>query len=880
MLNKPKKKNCQIFSIILGYVMRMLFKFLYLFLLWPIWAFPGEILIKESSSISEIILKVPPQYIENYNYNGDTALIKFNKRFNINLKEYNKKVVKEITKNNDTLIIKANPWAKLFVAKEKDQIRIVIANTPQKSINVNVNTAGAIPVEDQSYKNEESEKALLEIKRKYNEKAYDEVIKLADKLIERNPLDKYGEEALYYQGLAYLGLGSESDKALFSAASIFDEFTKKFTKSRFLPEVMLKSAQTKEKLGFKNEAIYVYQEMLKTVKDEKYLIIAYTKIGQLFNELGQPDRALKYFTDYIQKSKPENSPVYGYVGAIYAQKNDFNKALEYFSKYKPRKLDEVPPDTLYWMAVTYENKGDADTALKLYTAFYNRYPDQKNADMAMYKSGDILLKKGKKDLAMDIFKDTKNKFSQQKGGILAAVDIAEMTLGTKDPEYWSVFLKDAMNNNIDISAAMKATKLYIYSLTDSKRYAEAVVQIDGFVRKFPDTKEAKELLGQKEEIYFNFIKDSFAKKDFDKANLYADKLMAEFPASQHIKEILAIKEDIDFFKVKSLYDNKKYAETVKQVEKYLLNNKNVVYQQRWYQLWEDALYAYVNSLTADPTKFGLNARQFISLFPNSKYVPELKNQMSANIQKEFDNIIKSNDFYNIVLFYQKNRRELDATDKKDFYIAKVAVALYMIGDRENASKLIKTTKFSNSETEMIKFILGITPNKFDINNYTEGQFEKIIVEIAQKDPVKAYNLAVSFKNKTVGIKKAIELIDTMSEPDKSKYSSNILKLLASQSDSIRRAAYKLYYSSAENAFIGKRYKEAIANYQNYLKYAPKNDPNIPDAIYFVGKSYAALGDGDLSIKYLTDVTKRFPNSQYATLAKSEIEDIKWKKLKR
>lgn len=461
----------------------------------------GEILIKESSNVSEIILKIPPSYVEDYTYKGDTAIIKFNKKFNLNLKDFNKKVLKEITKNGNSLVVKANPWSSIFVAKEQDQIRIVIANNPKGKIDINVNTTAAIPVEDQTYKNEESEKLLTQLKNKFKDKDYEAVITLADKLIEKNPLDKYGEEALFIQGLSYLELGKESDKALFSAASTFDEFIRKFPRSKLLPEAMLKSAETKEKLGFKNEAIFVYQEMIKNVKDEKYLNIAYTKIGELFSELGQPDKALKYFTDYLQKTKPENSPIYGYVGSIYAQKGDFEKASDFFSKYKPKKIDEITPSTLYWMAVTYEHKGDEDAALKLFTTFYNKYQDNNYTDMAMYKSGEILLKKGKNDIALDILKDAKNKFPQKKGGLLAAIKIAELTLSSKDPEYWSIFLSDAMKNDTDVNISMKATQLYIQSLLNSKRYKEGLIEIDKFINKFPDTTDSKRFLGKKKRLY-------------------------------------------------------------------------------------------------------------------------------------------------------------------------------------------------------------------------------------------------------------------------------------------------------------------------------------------------------------------------------------------
>ncbi|MCX8084455.1 MAG: tetratricopeptide repeat protein [Calditerrivibrio sp.] len=841
----------------------------------------NEILLKEGSTISELVIKVSPDLVKNITTKDNIATIYFNKKFNINIKEYNKKVIQDIIKNNDSLTIKANSWASVFVAKEKDQLRIVIANTPKNAIPVNINTVSAVPVVDQTYKNEESEKMLDDLKLKFKKEDYDAVLQLSDKLIEKNPLDKYGEEALFYKALTYYELGKDSDKALFSASALFDEFTRKFPKSRLLGEAMLKSAETKEKLGFKNEAVFIYQEMTKNLKDEKYLNIAYTKVGQLYNELGQPDRALKYFTDYIQKTKPENSPIYAYVGTIYAQKNDFAKAEEFFSKYKPKKLEDVPAETLYWMAETYRHKNDLDNALKIFTLFYNKYQNHNLTDMAMYQAADILYRKDKKDIALGIWKDTKNRFPNKKGGILSAIRVAEETLDSNDPTFWSVYLKDAMANDIDINLAMKASTLLIKSMIKHKEFDAALKEISVFESKYPSTKEAKDLLSIKEDIYHNLIKNSFEKKEYNKTIQYIDKIISEFPKTKYLNEVISIKEEIDFDKIKNLYNSKKYSEALKQLEFYMASNKNLIHKDKWQTLWEDTLYNYTMGMKNDPVKFGLNARQFISLFPNSQKATELKELISKNIQKEFDEIIKSKDYYSIVVFYQKNKNELDQTSKKDYYTARVAIALYMIGEKDKAKNLINNTKHIDTEVELVKFMLGLNTTKFNINNYNETDFQKIIDELINKDPSKAFQLSLNYqRNKTLGVKNALDSFEKLDENTKSNSIKTLLTSLEKLPDNIKKSAFKIYYQAAERDFLSKNYNGAITHYQNYLKFAPKNDPNMQEALYFLGKSYIALNNKDLAIKYLTELTKQYPNSQYSNLAKTEIEDLKWKSLKR
>lgn len=260
---------------------------------------------------------------------------------------------------------------------------------------------------------------------------------------------------------------------------------------------------------------------------------------------------------------------------------------------------------------------------------------------------------------------------------------------------------------------------------------------------------------------------------------------------------------------------------------------------------------------------------------------ELKDQITKNIQKEFESILKTNDYYTIIVFYQKNRNDLDRSDKREYYISKVAYALYMVGEKEKSAQLIKSIKLVNDETEFVRYMLNITPNRFNINNYNEDQFQKIISDLRKTNSLKAYQLSLDYsRNKPLGIKSAIDILENMDSTDKMVNLDNFLKIIEKQPDNIKKFAYRLYFKSAENGFISKNYQNAIKNYLNYIKYAPKDDPNQPEALYFLGKSYIAIGDNDLALKYLTDLTKRFPNNQYATLAKYEIEDIKWKKLKK
>ncbi|MCA1932772.1 MAG: tetratricopeptide repeat protein [Calditerrivibrio sp.] len=841
----------------------------------------GEIFIKEGSLISEVIIRVPSEYVKDYKVNGANAEINFNKKFNLNLGEYNKKIIKNITKKESSILLTINPWASMYIAKEKDQLKIVIANTPKKSSEFNINMVSPIPVEDQSYKNVESEKAIANLRLKLKEQDYEGAIKIADELIAKNPLDKYGEEALYLSGLANIELGKESDKNLFTASSTFDEFTRKFPKSRLLGDAYLKSAEVKEKLGFKNEAVFVYQEMIKNLKDEKYASIAYTKVGQLYNELGQPDRALKYFTDYIQKNNPDNSPIYAYVGSIYAQKGDFVKAEEYFSKYKPKKIEDLPPDTLFWMAEVLNHKNELDSALKYYTVIYNRFPDYEKADMAMYRAGVILISKDKKDLGINLLKDTKLKYSQKHGGILSAVKVAEETLNSNDSEFWSVYLADAIKNDIDPKLAIKALKLLVTSYINDKKYDNALKQIELSEKKFSSMPEFNELYHLKEEIFYSVLKGAFSSGDYAKAEKTIETFLSEFPKSQRVNEILSIREEIKYIYAKKAFDAKQYINSLKLIEDYLSKNKQLYHKDKWYSLWEDALYNVTIGFKNDPVKFGLYGREFISIFPSSSKVASIKETISKNILSEFQTILNKKDYYNTVVFYQRNKGDIEKHPQKEFFLANVAYALFMLGEKEKAASILKTIKYSNNETELVKMMTNIKPNNFNINNYSLANFNKIIDDLIKIDIMKAYQIAISYKkDRLAGVKKAVTVIEQMSDNQKRSIMQSFLNEIAKENQNIKKEGYKIYFYHADNLFMNKNFKGAIESYRNYISFAPKNDPNMPDALYFIGKSYINIDEKDMGGKYLNDLITKYPNHQYATLAKSEIEDLKWKSMKK
>jgi len=54
-----------------------------------------------------------------------------------------------------------------------------------------------------------------------------------------------------------------------------------------------------------------------------------------------------------------------------------------------------------------------------------------------------------------------------------------------------------------------------------------------------------------------------------------------------------------------------------------------------------------------------------------------------------------------------------------------------LGIPKNAAAMIRSVKLISNETELIKMLAGITPNRFNINNYNDKDFQKIIVDLSK-----------------------------------------------------------------------------------------------------------------------------------------------------
>ena len=83
------------------------------------------------------------------------------------------------------------------------------------------------------------------------------------------------------------------------------------------------------------------------------------------------------------------------------------------------------------------------------------------------------------------------------------------------------------------------------------------------------------------------------------------------------------------------------------------------------------------------------------------------------------------------------------------------------------------------------------------------------------------------------------------------------------------AADDARYWVGESLFATKRYKEAVREYEGLLQKYPKSD-RTAETLLRLGMCYQRLGQQEKAAKFFTDVSKRFPDSNEARIAKAQL----------
>ncbi|MGA1862809.1 tetratricopeptide repeat protein [Deferribacter thermophilus] len=852
-------------------------------LLFAVSVFAYSVLLNESDYATEIRFdNIKPYFKEITKKNNKIVVFLNSKAKYSQTRDLKSKFVKSIKVGENSIIIEINKDTDYFYRFDNENLLLVF--TPRREItDVRLKSIIEKPViktQTKKIKNEEAEKSLTEAENFIKNGLYQNAINKLMDIINLHKNDFYAQEAYYKLGMIYYKLGENDPKNYLLAADYLADFASKFPDHYLASDALFYSAMSKEKAGMYYEAIFDYKSVIQSYPNTLNAKKSYFKIVNIYENIGQYDKAINAIKEYSDKFNDKSVEVLAHIGKLYFLLKDINLAKEYFLKIIDKKDDllKLGSDTLFAIAKTFEEKGDIDYAINIYSKIYNVYPDSKYADMAMFNSALLLEKKGKKKLADSLLLECKEKYKDKVGGEKAAVYYAEKHLKEQPTEYWIDFFSNILESGRDVNVMAHADRLIIESYFYSNRYDEALVRIKEFESKFFDSLELNRVYDIKQKIYLEFAKKFLKESNYAMSESYVNRLLQEFPDSKYYIEASKIKESIALIKLKKMYEKGAFEDTLKAAQTYLIENKKIYFKNQWDNLIED-LYNQLVSKSIDNNKEKAIAlsKEYLIYYPNGRYSKDFMENIYNYIVENLIRLVKEGDFIKAIKFYSDNSIWIEKIkNQEDVAILKgyIAFSYFKLGDFETAKKIYSDIKkFDNSIVNLLGILFGEKVTDKNVNKLSKNDLTIIYDELKYSKKadllkiLKYYKKDLKFKYDL--LLKIIYSLDTDERYKELKLASNELTSLGMIKD-----FPNIFVELGFLEFEKKNYSEAI----KYLNEAVKFDENkneLPKIYYFLAKSYLQINDKDNAYLYFEKIVKEFSSSYYKKLAEQELKELKW-----
>ncbi|GAB4150786.1 MAG: hypothetical protein Kow00107_01310 [Planctomycetota bacterium] len=233
---------------------------------------------------------------------------------------------------------------------------------------------------------------------------YDDAIAFYFKVKKRVKEPALMSKILYGLGYAYFQSGRFED-----SLATFKELIRFAPESEFVEGAQFKIGENLYRLGRYAEAIEAFHESVKT--DEfKYPSIFY--IGECRYRLGDFEGALKWL-DGMSEEADEGIRILALrdAGLCWFELRNFENARDRFSSmYELAKDRSYKASALVYLADSYLNLGNLDSALVSYRRALTDYTDSINVPRVRYHIGLVLMKKDLDEEAVEVFKNTYSRY--------------------------------------------------------------------------------------------------------------------------------------------------------------------------------------------------------------------------------------------------------------------------------------------------------------------------------------------------------------------------------------------------------------------------------------------------------------------------------------
>lgn len=853
-------------------------------------AFAQELLVRHDRYYTEIFLKLDPKTISNVEKKNAEVSVYFSKKIkNPFQKPFKDRFIKSVSASGDVFKVELYPGADVSIVNDPEGIKIVTsAKKTNSDIFLSYGIGSPLLSGSSSASEDQAQKDALDMADKFiTEKKFAEAAKLLNEILQKSKNDFYRQEAMYRLGQTYMLLSQINDVYLTNAYTTFDDFARLYPDNFRASDALMKSAEAKEKANQLFEAIFTYKKIYDSVPDLETKRAALTKIASLYRTVGQYDKAVDAYQTYLDNFRTGSDEVLADMGQIYFDLKDTPTAYEYFSSLDLDKLIKNPATDsrrLYSVARTMEDNKKYPEALKLYAALYEKFPDAKEANDAIFKSADILRltdQDAKADMLLLKLKET---YPDRQSGQKAAVEYARKYLPSKPSDYWKDFFKDLLAREDSFGLQGEAKYLIIKSMSAENKAEASIAAIDSYLAAYPSSKYFKELDKIREDFTFEKGSGLFAAKDYNAAEKVLRKFNADYPESVYRPSSDAILSDIRFAKALALYNGNKFKDAASEAEKFIAETGSSQGAKRWLDLLDNSSYKYLNNLygIGDYSGALLNAKEYLNNFPDRANAARVRDILENSILEPIGKDYAAGNYQAVVNAYEASSdwiKSMKDQKAKDEIVSISGLSVYRLGAKDNAKKLyLSLTPNDNKNYALLGILTGDKDRNFDVNGFDRPTFEYIINEVKTDHPDWALKL---IKQYTADPKLSAKLEyaiakSTVSDVKRQEILSDVYDVIKG-SEAARFDGSRDVYLDMGVMYFGKNdFKNAVMPLKQFLNEYKAADEKRAEALYYMGKSFVKMGDKDRGFQYYNEIINTIPDSIYASVAKSEMDENLWK----
>jgi outer membrane protein assembly factor BamD (BamD/ComL family) len=731
-----------------------------------------------------------------------------------------------------------------------------------------------------------AEEIISMIDKAMNEEDYQYALSLAENFLSTGIGGYYRQEAQFRQGMIYFKLGEQADNNYIYAGKIFDDFVNEFPDSYRKKDALIKSAEAKEMAMLFSEAVFAYNNVIKSLRDRDIKKMAYERIAEIYSKSGQYINAIEAHEEVIRNFRETFTTQKAKIGVIQARNKDFDLAYRTFLTVLDNRgeLGKLTPEELYIMADVLAGKSQYPVAREIYEKVYAIYPSSEFADLSMYNSARMLEKEGnapatdgRLDICRQVYKD-------KKGGLMCSVMYARRHVKEKTPDEWEQALKSALESK-DIDIRSEAELVLIRAFFEQENYDKAGSLADNFIRKNFTSSYLPEVYRVKQEITLTKAREAFRKSRYAEAKGLIEGMLQIFPDSEFKRQAQEILQDISFGDIRDKYQAGRYKETVDDLTRYLTENTELINPDKWMNMLQEAKFAYAKELytSGDLENTIVAASEYLSSFPNGVHKTEAEKMLTDAISGTADRFYKNKEFIRLISLYEHNSTTVQnggTTDFRDKLKSYTAFSLYKMGMNDQSGKMLDSVENRQNPYYLMTSIMlnrlqgGVDPNLFKndmmdflVQELEGGRVDYLVSMLNRYTNDKAYS-AKQVYSVSKGIfddqKRENVLFGLYDRLDKDEAS--------------RFEGYSEVYLDAGIAYYKKNnFDNSVKVLEQFkLKHMPRDEKRA-EGLYYLGKSYLKMKKNEEGVNSLMELLESVPNSVYASAARSELEELNWRK---